>query len=211
MVDDTVPPVNQNDVNTMLDYTGAINNAKTSIDNFGQAGNVARGAMDFFNAAINKAGISLSANQTLTQNQTKAFGLLTSSVFGARDAFKGLASDAAINTFGSQFKDLQTVIAGSPIANQIKNIVGFLRSVGAPIGDVSKAVAGGIGALSSYAEAFIKSADNGLRLQNAIVQLGASTGTLNSVYAAAGTNLKNINMLLSQHEDSVMEAMKATG
>lgn len=205
------------DANSLTATAEAAQHAQDAIDNFSSATAGARTVLDNFNNKITQVKSSLATNQSLTEQQTTAFGLLSTAVLGTRKAFDNLSNidTSSLNTFSGQINDLQrTILQDSSLGTMAEKATALateLTKIGVPADKVKEILKGGASAVFSYASSLAESADNGLRLQNAYIQLSAATGNLNDIYAAAGPNLSKINLLLSQQQKLVTDSSTATG
>lgn len=195
----------------------ATSQAKTALGAMNNISEAAGGIFKELESRVNAFGFSLKNTGALTQTQTAQFGLLTTAVLGARRAFEGLGGidTSGLTTFSDQFKNLQEMIRSSPAlaagSAGIQMLSDMLTRMGAPMQAVQDNAKKGMGALMQYGEAFFTSADNGLRLQNVYLQLAARTGNLGEVFKKAGSDLSNINSLLSIQNKVIAETATATG
>lgn len=152
------------------------------------------------------------ANGRMTENYATAFGLLTTEILGSRKAFDSLdgISSKGLHTFTEQWTNITNIISNSPIKDQAGIMGKALKQLGLDTGIVDDAAKGGVKGLSKLAASFLESADNGLRLQNTMVQLASRTGNLNDLTEAAGPHLENMNQLLERQQDAVNLASQAT-
>lgn len=183
---------------------------------------------------------AMAKNDSATQDQASALGGLSIALVGTREAYSGLGSGIdtiGLNTFTKQITDLEDILRNSPAAAGIKKVydtaVEAAKAAGAALVQNGKGIAAGEaltakgiasaaakqksdlaaiggGALDA-AKAMAASADDALKLQNAYIQLSASTGNLSAVFAAAGPGLNNLNHLLSVQDAMVNNATKASG
>lgn len=165
---------------------------------------------------LNTINQSMQANGELTRDQTTAFSALSVALLGTRKAFEGLSDidTRGLNTFTQQITDLQQVILkdssiGSLTAATAAMAANMVKA-GIPIKDVVNAMKGGFEGVASFAMQIAQSADNALKLQNAVVQLASKTGELGDVYSAAGTNLNNINEILQLQQKALTDTATAT-
>lgn len=193
------------------------NNAHESINSLNSATSFARDMFSKFETALNGYNMSLKNVGTLTDQQAAQFGFLTSSIIGARKAFDGLGTidTGNLRTVKDQIEELKHTISNSPmfdtVSKQVNAFTASLTNLGLPANEVKKAAIEGMVGLSKYAESFLESADNGLRLQNVMIQLAARTGTLGDIYRKAGEDLGDINSLLAQQNAIIAETVRATG
>lgn len=207
----------------MADAAASADSTAQSLSNLGSVANnvqdhmnvlsdVVKGAknrFDEFTASMGKVGVSLNQNHALSAQQTTQFGLLATAVFGSQKAFEGLAGvdTKSLSTFGDQIGYLTQNLG------QGKNAVGALvrlaeEGFGAIVPNAAKK---SVGAMKSFLSNLTESADNSLRLQNAVIQLAAKTGTLNDVYNKTGPTLGKMNSLLASQNAIMDKAQASTG
>jgi hypothetical protein len=213
-------PTDPTTQDTTTDLNAAAQAASAASDAFGQYGQSANDAATMLSTLQSKlagVGVSLTTNQQLTQGQTAAFGLLSTAVLGARDAFTQLqgVDTSGLDTFRGQLQELKSYFGGVNAftvgSEATKKLADGLKSVGVAGSVVDELARAGGTAILSFADKFFAGADNALKLQNSIIQLSASTGRLSDVYAAAGPNLENINLITKQYQASINETGLATG
>ena len=217
MADPTTPTTTATDTADSLNATAdAATQAQTAFGNFNTIVSSTKSVLGDLDRQLAKVGVNLNSNEALTQSQSAAFGMLTTSVLGTRKAFDQLngVDSTRLNTFTRQWNDLQQVLQNSPGIKTAKDAmqatVDALVKAGAPVDKIEEAVKKGIKGVQDYGSAFFESADNALRLQNSIIQLSAKTGGLNDVLQAAGPNLDNINQLTATYQKSITDASSAT-
>lgn len=192
--------------------TVAVNESNEAITKYNSLISAASSAFDYYQQRAQQVGVSLKDNHKLTVDQTAAFGKLSVELLGARQAWTSLGGsidETSVHGFMDQWKNLSETIQNAPITSQFSMIKNVLESLGAPISEVQNALKGGFNVAMSYAEAFMTSADNGARLQNALVQLAAKTGNLSEVTRLAGPNLMNLNTVLASQQKIVDDAASA--
>ena len=180
--------------------------------------------VDFGNRIINRMSqsiesykVSINTSGALTDQQAAQFGMLTTSILQTRKAFDNLGGidSSKFRTYKDQIQDFRQSIETSPLFTSVSDqVAGFsqvLVNLGRPINEVKNAAKKGLDGLSKYANSFLEGADNGLRLQNVMIQLGAKTGMLGNIYRVAGDDLGNINSLMAEQNMIMAETVKATG
>lgn len=190
--------------------------AAHALNGFASIADSARGVFSNLQNKLGTLGISMKQNYELTQQQTQALGLLTTTLLSTRSAFDNLSGidTTYLNTFTKQFNDLQEIMLKSPgskvaVAGASALAEG-LNKLGVPMDTIKKLASAGTSALLGFAGKFFESADNALRLQNVFVQLSAQTGNLQNVYDAAGESLDKMNLLLVQQQKAVTDTATAT-
>jgi hypothetical protein len=221
MADPIPPVVNPDDNANLAAQADLAGKASEALSGFTVVAGQAKNVFADLQTKIQGVSISFKNNQELTQNQTQALGLLTTSLVGARAAFEGLSGvdTSGLNTFSGQIKDLQDIMANSPAYKLAKKALedvtaaaaGFAPAIGAAmIKKAQEEFKSVTRAVSETAITMATSADNAMRLQNAFIQLSAKTGNLNAIYSAAGPNLEKINFLLQNQQKAVTDAATAT-
>jgi len=184
--------------------------ARQQLDNFSGVMKMARNVFEGFESKLNNFGLSIRQTGALTEQQTEQFGLLTTAVFGTRKAFdslQGVDSSKTLATFGDQVGYLVNTLKNS--GGGISEIAKLAESAfGVVMPDAAKK---SVQAATNFLGSLATSADNALRLQNAVVQLAARTGMLDEIYKKAGPNLENINSILASQQNAMAQSMKATG
>ena len=146
------------------------------------------------------------------------FGLLATSALGATDSFKNLASvdTKSLTTYSDQLKGLLDILkspgsfSGVVVQEATSALSRALSGIVADKDKLSNAMAKGPEAFAIFAGNILKSADNGLRLQNALLQLTASTGNFGDLMQEAGQDLSNMNQLLARQSLLLSNANKDT-
>jgi hypothetical protein len=208
--------VDPNEVNNLNSVAFAATQAKTAFSAFGSATSEVKNILGGFYDGLKKIGVDLTINQRLTEGQSAAFGVLATSVLGARKAFDNLngVDTSRINTFTKQWTDLQAILNNSPgaktAAGATQLLVDALIKGKAPMDQIKTAMAEGVAGLNKYAASFFEGADNASRLQETIASLAARTGGLNEVFRAAGPNLSNLNQLTENYQKAINDANSAT-
>jgi hypothetical protein len=219
MVDDP-PPV---DTTNMKEAGDVADSTAASLANLGSMAYSAQAAFDVlggqvkqastifqsFDSAMREVGISFSVNKALTQDQTTQFALLSNAMLGARDSYKSFTGvdSSGLSTFTEQIQYITSTLGNT------ESGIGALVSVAKNAfgKEVPAAIKGSFGAVEQFVVNLAKSADNGLKLQNAVIQLAGKTGNLNTVFELAGPKLQNINALLQKHAQMMADATQATG
>ncbi len=223
MVGENTPP----DTATITDMTNAEDALTDSLNRNEEAGRRASETLNLFNSVssysktvldslnirLKESGIDLENLGNPATMATSKFGLLATAVVGATESFKGLqgVDTGNLSTFKDQLKDTVDILSqsgttGSIAASALNKISNMLMSMGRPASEVNSKLKEGISAFKMYAMNVIESADNGLRLQNALIQLSAQTGNLGDVFKLAGTNLNDMNDLLAKQSNTLKMA-----
>ena len=172
-----------------------------------------KSSMDSIKNTLQSVSGVMSSNTDLVGSQIAKFGLLTTTLAGTRDAFKNMGGfdTTGINTFGEQFSSVINMISKGD--NAISGLTSFAaKAFGQmiPSDKIKQGLGAVIAEVNKMAANFIGSADNGIKLQNAFIQMSASTGTLGKVLKAAGGELQNMNGVLSQQQNMLNTTARAT-
>lgn len=167
---------------------------------------------DMRDAAV-RASNGFKDGQFVTEKQVEIFSKLGTAVVGAGKSFDSLKGiDASkLSTFSQQWTELQANIQNSPALGKFaKNLFSdILSSSGVATDKIDEAKKKGTGALVSLGQAFFQSADQSLKLQEAMIQISARSGDLDNVYKAAGPNLEHLNSLTNDHYDMLKNTAQA--
>lgn len=199
-------------------YNGVAAKSGEIMDTFTEAVNLSGNAFRDLTDQLGKVNIAFNTTKSFTDQQIKSFGLISNAVLGARDSFNGLANidTTGINTFSGQVQQLFKIItnespASAAAINATKSVAETLAKAGRPIAEIEAAIKKGATAFKEYAMSVLTSADNGLKLQNAYIQMSAKTGELGLVTSLAGDKFQNMNALLDKQIQMLSRAEKATG
>jgi len=198
--------------NAAIAFTGMGASVESASAELSQMDKIAQGVSSVFqgfNNVLKEFTGTQGTNVGMTEDQVTKFGLLTTAVFGSRKAFDSLkdVDSKGLSTFGDKVQYLTDSILKSG-----GGISGLANLAEKAFGTVMpKEFQTSITAAKNFIGALTESADNALRLQNAVVQLAGKTGGLNAIYDKAGVNLQSVNAMLAAHEDMLTNAQKATG
>lgn len=204
-------------LNTLASDAGvSLNNLGTISDEVGSVFHSLRTKLDF-------AGISLGNISSLADDQAAKFGLITTSVLGAKEAYTSLAGvdTSRLVTFSGQISQLMDIIKRGPgtslAADAITKITENMRKLGAPAETIAAALVGLKNGVTQVADAFFISADNAARLQNAMIQLtiqgsgsAALFDNLSSDLQTVGEDFENLGQLTDMYQNRLAQTMRAT-
>src|SRR6185312_2400573 len=179
----------------------AATNASAAMNLYSNAIDTVKEKLESYSRTLNDTKGVLEQNQKITEKQATVFNALSIEVLGARTAFDRLNNidTSGLNTFTNQYQTLKSIIQNSPLNKTLikDSLEGIAKATGKVLDTnaLEDAMSKGKEAVLSFAESFLVSADNGLRLQNAYLQLSAATGGLGDVFKAAEPNLSNLNNL----------------
>lgn len=172
-----------------------------SLNNLEDSAEKAKSGLEGFEKAVLGSVNKINSLETVTNAQTKQFGLVTTAILGASESFKTLGGNAL--TIGDQFKNVNDQLSGG------KGILANLINLsGSP--QVAQGMKKMIDTFKDMTEETIKGADNALRLRAGYMSLAASTGDLGDVYKTAGDDLGNINDVISKQAQIMANAAGAT-
>lgn len=209
--------VDSQDPNSILAVGDAATFAQSALNNLSDATTGVRNVLENLNNKIINFKSNLELSNNLTNQQTTAFGLLSTTLLGVKKSFDNLSGvdTSYLNTFSGQITDLQKIIMQDSslpsMADKATALAASLVGLGVPAEKLKEILGKGAGAVFDFANNLAISADNGLRLQNAYIQLSGATGNLNSIFSAAGPNLNKINLLLAQQQKMISDTGAATG
>jgi hypothetical protein len=204
--------------NTLIDSTG------TSLTNVGNIGHTITNVFNSLGGQISTLGNSFNSLSGMTDDTAAKFGLITTSVIGATEAFKNLAGvdTTRLVTFKGQLKDLLDIVREGPgtqlAARAISDIIGEMTSLGASSDITKKAFAELKTGVTTMAAAFLNSADNIVRLQNSFMQMTIQGSGSNALFRnisetikGVGTDFNNINDVTSRYTAVLNNATRALG
>jgi len=209
MSDPITPVVVTVDPAAVEDSTQALERSADALKRYGDVAQQSGSLIDLFNKKMAEVGISLTDNQSLTEEQATKFGLLTLAVGVTKKSFDNLAGIdvRGMSTFKGQIEGMISSLGkGNGAIDALTAMA--LNSFGKVIPDSIK---GNISLVKDFVLNLAESADNGMRLQNAYVQLAGKTGNLGQVFNGAGDSLGNMNALLSKQQELMASAGEATG
>ena len=184
----------------MLQNTAANDAAAISMSHLSGVGGAVQGIFESISTKLASVSQSLSNTTGLTTNQVAAFSALANATIGVRESFKGTFDSAPLNTFSGQLKEVFEVFDSQRQgAGALAKL--FQDTFGKALPDSIKNQ--GVPAIKSFIMSMSESADNALRLQNALFKMGAVTGGLGKVLRDAGSEFQNMNDILMSHQKMV--------
>lgn len=205
---------------TFEQYTAA---SGAALEGVGNIGSKVTGVFASLSDKLQSAGISLSS---LPLDETsRQFGLLTTSLLGAREAFTQIVGvdTTRLVTYTSQFKELFDIIKSAPgtqaamaAMEKLKQMtMTTMAAMGKTPAEITAAVAKiggdlakGIGA---SAEAFFTSADNIKRLENSMIQMTLAGSGMQDLLKAVGSDFQNLDATTRKYSESLTKATAALG
>lgn len=174
---------------------------------------------------LNNAGISLKSIGSIVDGNSGQFGLLTTSILGAREAFTNLNSGldtTRLVTYMDQFTELANIIKTGPgtaaAAKAIEGIVGAVTRLGASSQTAQKIQNELKNGVMTSAQAFLTSADNITRLQNSFLQMTIAGGGAADLFdgihgkmTSVGSDFQNLNNVTDLYAKQLEKASAAMG
>jgi len=214
MTNDQPDLTNQQNQNVIAGTATALSDVTTKADEATNA------IVDFSNIGV-QAGLNikdlgdkvialkdaLGSIGNLSTKQAVAFSSLGTTLVGVRESFKEFERTApTLNTFTGQITSAIEVLTAKNAP--VGAFVDSFESMGIKIpGNIAKTKE----AVSAFALAMAKGADNALRLESGLFQMSAATGQLDELTKSAGENFENLNDIASAHSamlTSVGQAMQ---
>lgn len=178
---------------------------------------LARQNLNNFNSSLNisKENLKNLSNPALAINSQ--FGLLATSAIGATDSFENLASVDTTNlsTFSNQLKGVLDILKSpgsfsGAVVEEASNAVSKALSGIVDKSKIASELSKGTASFATFAANILKTADNGLRMQHALLQLSSATGGFSDLMDEAGQDLTNMNQLLARQTLLISDANKDT-
>lgn len=146
---------------------------------------------------LDKTGIKLEETTKLSEGQKAAFGAISVAVLGAGKAYDSLNN---IDTRGLSDFSKQIDAMGDSIKNSPLYQTGLMKAFSlGKTGDEAAAMA------TSFVKNMAASAAQVTKLENAMLQLNARTGTFAELQQAAGPNWNNVNALAEQQNTIIQQ------
>lgn len=224
-------PVDPSTIFTPLDdsVTQSYSALDQVIISLGQDTGALSGNFDVFNTILGKVSNlgtdlsnkfsqvsnSLQNMGNLTSEQTKKFGLISTAMLGAKESYQkmGDIDSSGLNTFTKQFDSLYEIMnsKGSLAGVATSQLTKLLKSLGGSSNEVSQAISTGGGVLVDYAKNLLTSADNQVRLQNAMMKAAGASGDLGTLYEKVGNDLTNFNEVSGKLDSNLGQVGIAVG
>lgn len=173
---------------------------------------------------LGNVGISLKSVGSIVDGSSGQFGLFTTSIIGAREAFTSFSNvdTSRLVTYTDQFRELYDIIKAGPgtqlAARAIEGILGTMSRLGASSEDVKKAQSELKNGVMTTAAAFLQSADNITRLQNSMLQMTIAGGGAADLFdgihgkmTSVGTDFQNLNNVTDLYAKQLEKATAAMG
>ena len=186
-----------------------------------KVGDISTGVGVVFNVLSDKlkmAGISFSGLSSMTDQTSRQFGLLTTSVLGTREAFtnlSGVMDTSRLVTYMDQFKELGDILKAGPgtqmAANAIEAIIGKMGSLGASSATVAKVQQELKTGVMTTAAAFFTSADNITRLQYSMMQMTTAGSGMQTLLDAVGSDFQNLDKVTEAYTNTLNKVTASLG
>jgi len=231
-----IQPIDPAVTQSYVDFTDAASKSEQSMSMLNGIFGAASSSLKSLGEAFVATGGKLENIGNLTSQDAAKFGILTTSIIGAKEAFQSFANvdTDRLSTFASQVGNLQNILEKSPAyglakkgfdeaAAAAKNLMqsgdSAKKSLGAEmLASATKAFDEAKNKILESAKAMLVSADNSLRFQNALFQLTAQAGDtealfegISGVFDGVGDDLSNLNNVTGKLQDVMYDAMQATG
>ena len=171
-----------------------------------------RNSLNGLNSIVGKTGSTISDVTGYLTKNSMAFGAVGAAVFGAGERFTQFSS--SINSGGVQTYSEQIDILG----NAFHSAAGKGQLLAAEVLDKIRNIVPGGEMIGKSAEAVLiwaknaaASADNAVRLQNAMIGLAGASGNLTELYTKAGPHLENMNALIDAQWKTIDQSAFVTG
>ena len=186
-----------------------------------KVGDISSGVGAIFGTLSDKlkmAGLSFTDLSSMTDQTSRQFGVLTTSVLGSREAFTNLSGSmdtTRLVTYMDQFRELGEILKTGPgtqmAANAIEAIIGKMSSLGASTSTVAKVQQELKTGVMTTAAAFFTSADNITRLQYSMMQMTTSGSGMQSLLDAVGSDFQNLDKVTKSYTDTLSKTTAALG
>lgn len=184
----------------------------------------------YLNDGLKKLNISFTELDAMRNDQIAGFGVLTTTVLGTKEAFTSLADvdTSRMSTFTGQIKEMQETLKQSPVYKMLAKQLDDVSKAAEGMSD--KIAARGMVAaakqkldeftkvVSDSGMAMLTSADNSMRLQNAMVQLTIAAGNSRDLFQGipglmdgVGDGFENIGVATKFYTQALEEGTRVLG
>lgn len=228
MADPTTPTTitapTESDLAQWDKFNGLTATASNNLGNLNGISGFVTQAFGALDNGLRKLGVSFASLDTMTTEQSAGFGALTTSILGAKEAFtqlNGIDTERLV-TFGGQVNQLFEIIKKGPgtslATDAISKIMEVMKKGGATADMMSSALAGLKQGSVAIASAFLTSADNSLRLQNAMMQATIQAGNSKELFQGipklldgVGDGFENLGLATKFYTQELENATAALG
>lgn len=217
------PTQDQLDKWTALEQVTAASGA--SLSNVGSVGTTVSGIFNTLSNKLQMAGVSFGDLNSMTDQTARQFGLLTTSVLGAREAFNTISGvdSSRLVTYSSQFKELFDIIESAPgtqvamaAMEKVKAAaIATMTAAGKAPAEIAKAVSE-MGSeltrgVTASAKAFLISADNIKKLENSMIQMTLAGSGMQDLLDAVGSDFQNVDKVTDNYAKTLNKTTAALG
>lgn len=217
------PTQDQLDKWTALEQVTAASGA--SLGNVGSIGSTVSGIFATLSSKLQTAGVSFGDLNSMTDQTSRQFGLLTTSVLGAREAFNTISGvdSSRLVTYTSQFKELFDIIESAPgtqmalaAMEKVKAAaMATMTAAGKAPAEIAKAISE-MGSdltkgVTASAKAFLTSADNIKKLENSMIQMTLAGSGMQTLLDAVGSDFQNIDKVTESYAKTLNKTTAALG
>ena len=214
----------QDEIERLTTYEKGASNTTTALNGLNAAGGLVSNVLGALNTKLAGVGASFESLTGMTDETAAKFGVITTSVLGATEAFKGLTGvdTTRLVTFKGQIDDLMKILQQAPgtkMAGDALEAWGAkMRNAGFGADRVAAAVRGLKSGVTDAALAMVESADNVLRLQESFMQLtiqgsgsNALFGEISKTINGLGSDFQNLNDVTTRYSNVLQGATVALG
>jgi len=228
--DPTVVAPNTDQLEAWRSYNEYTAQSASNVDSLNNLTAISNRAFDTLNTGLEKLNMSFNSLDNMTSQQAAGFGALSTTILGSKEAFTQLANvdTTKLLTFTGQVKQMQEIFNQSPTYKLLKKELDDVTSSAAKMTD--KIAAQGLvkaatekfneltKVVSDSAMAMLTSADNSLRLQNAMYQLTMQAGDskdlfngFGGVFGGMSQNFSNVGDVMAQFNKVLEHGSAALG
>jgi hypothetical protein len=210
------------EIEATAQVTEQLKKEKEALDGVDDAYTFGIGSLGNLNKLLKDHSITLdNITDKLTKNATM-FGVLTTATIGATEAFRGMTNldPGSLITFSDQAKTLFDVIRAGPgtsAASQAAydaataGIKGMMQVAGVGGKELDNIMSATGNNLVKFAQQALKSSDNILFLQNAMMQTATSGGSMQDFLKETGDDFARLNEVSKKYGDILSAAGATTG
>jgi hypothetical protein len=198
--------------------------AGSRLERIGTIGSAVGTVFSTLTNKLNDAGISLKSVGNIVDGNSGQFGLLTTSILGARAAFTSFTNvdTSRLVTYMDQFAELSDIIKTGPgtqaAAKAIEGIINVVTKLGASSETTTKIQTDLKNGVMTSAQAFLTSADNITRLQNSMLQMTVAGGGAADLFdgihgklTSVGSDFRNLNNVTDLYSKALEKGTLALG
>ena len=214
------------DLNSWNTFNTLISDSNQKLGDTNIVSSVVAQTFDTLRQKLSAAGISLDQVNSLVGDQATKFGMITTAVLGAKEAYNNLANLPGVDTsklvtFSDQISSLLDTIKQGPgtslFAGAVDTIIKKMEKSKASFQEINQVWSDLQHGITGSAKAFFVSADNVSRLQNALMQTviqgsgaGAFFDHISSTVSGVGKDFENLNQVTDVYQQKLQQTMSAT-